>query len=168
VSASSVDSHGDRPARARYASVAIPIGAEERRRLALQLNDMDVVKRLGFEVDLSDDVLVKVHVRKIEPFHLGGMRASAMNCATVAALLDCAIAITGMAHFPGRACGTVDLSLKVMWPIFGDDVSAVGVAMRTSEHLVFAGAELFDGASRLCAVATGIATASTKPQTVTW
>ena len=143
----------------------IPLDLRERLAFQEERNKTEVMLHWRMRLDLSGPESVRVDLADVMPFHLGGLRASAFNCAAITVLLDCAVAISGMLQFPSESCATVDLSIKIMRPAFSR-VWATGAALRKSDHLVFAEAELFDG-DRLCACATGIVAVSPqKPRTV--
>jgi acyl-coenzyme A thioesterase PaaI-like protein len=128
---------------------------EERR------NDLLIMRHLCMRLDLSHPREVSVRLTEVSGFHRGGMRDDSMNCAVLTSLLDCAVATAGMLQFPEKSCGTVQLSVTIMRPVFGPLVRATGYAFRRAYNIVFTGAELFDGA-RVSAVASGIVVASMK------
>ena len=121
-----------------------------------RVNAMPVMRHLAARLDLTDAVATRVVLDRVQPFHLGGLERPALNGGVIAAMLDGAMVAAGMAQFPGRHCGTVDLAIKLLRPVFTGRAEAVGIVLRRTLNLAFVAAELYDDGDRLCATASGI------------
>lgn len=133
----------------------IPMGAAARQAWADQFNAMPAMGAMDAMLDLSDPVLVRVHLSEVRPHHQGGMGSAAVNGAVIAGLFDAALGVAGVIQFPGRRAGTVELSVKFMRPTRGRSVDAYAITLKRAEGLAFMEGELWSG-QKLCAVATGI------------
>lgn len=133
----------------------IPMDATARQVWAGQFNALPGMSMMGATLDLSDPVVVRVHLSVVRPHHQGGMGSAAVNGAVIAGLFDAALGVAGVIQFPGRRAGTVELSVKFMRPTRGGSVDACAVTLKRAEDLAFMEGELWS-AGKLCAVATGI------------
>ncbi len=151
-------------ARDALAARALPIrlSAEKRRAWETEFNEIPGMSYMGCRLDLSDDRVVAVRLPKVEPHHQGGLGTDAVNGAVLAGFFDIALGVAGVLQFPGRASGTVELSIKFMRPSLGDSLIAYAVALKRSENLAFVESELYC-AHRLCAVATGMVSTAAVP-----
>jgi acyl-coenzyme A thioesterase PaaI-like protein len=133
----------------------IPMDASAREAWAGQFNALPGMGMMGAMLDLSDPVVVTVHLSEVRPHHQGGMGSAAVNGAVIAGLFDAALGVAGVIQFPGRRAGTVELSVKFMRPTRGGSVEAYAVTLKRAEGLAFMEGELWSE-GKLCAVATGI------------
>ncbi|MFU8821568.1 MAG: PaaI family thioesterase [Gammaproteobacteria bacterium] len=133
----------------------IPMDAAARQAWAAQFNALPGMSVMGAALDLSDPLVVRVHLSEIRPHHQGGMGSAAVNGAVIAGLFDAALGVAGVIQFPGRRAGTVELSVKFLRPTRGSSVDAFAVTLKRAEGLAFMEGELWSE-SKLCAVATGM------------
>lgn len=129
--------------------------ADARARWQAGFNALPGMEVMGASLDLSDEILVRVHLSEVRPQHQGGLGSSAVNGAVIAGLFDAALGVAGVVQFPGRRAGTVELSVKFLRPTRGRQVDAWAVTLKRAEGLAFMEGELY-AEGRLCAVATGI------------
>jgi acyl-coenzyme A thioesterase PaaI-like protein len=139
----------------RARGLPIPMDATARQAWAAQFNALPGMGMMGAALDLSDPVVVRVHVSEVGPHHQGGMGSEAVNGAVIAGLFDAALGVAGVIQFPGRRAGTVELSVKFLRPTRGASVDALAVTLKRAEDLAFMEGELWSE-GKLCAVATGI------------
>lgn len=133
----------------------IPLDAAGRVEWQESFNTHAGMQTIGCRLDLADPRVVRVHLPRIEPHHLGGIGSDAVNGAVLAGFFDIALGVAGVLQFPGQRAGTVDLSIKFMRPTLGDSVTAYAVALKRAESIAFVESELYsDG--RLCAIANGM------------
>lgn len=133
----------------------IPMDATARQAWAAQFNALPGMGLIGAALDLSDPVVVRVHLSEVRPHHQGGMGSAAVNGAVIAGLFDAALGVAGVIQFPGRRAGTVELSVKFLRPTRGASVDAWAVTLKRAEDLAFTEGELWSE-GKLCAVATGM------------
>jgi acyl-coenzyme A thioesterase PaaI-like protein len=122
---------------------------------AAQFNALPGMGMMGAALDLSDPVVVRVHLSEVRPHHQGGLGSAAVNGAVIAGLFDAALGVAGVIQFPGRRAGTVELSVKFLRPTRGASVDAWAVTLKRAEDLAFMEGELWSE-GKLCAVATGM------------
>lgn len=133
----------------------IPLDAAARHAWQAQFNALPAMGATGASLDLSDEVLVRVHLAEVRPDHQGGMGSSAVNGAVIAGLFDAALGVAGVIQFPHQRAGTVELSVKFLRPTRGRSVDAWAIALKRAEGLAFMEGELWSE-DRLCALATGL------------
>jgi len=114
------------------------------------------MRHLGAEIILEDDYIVSCAIKHIMDYHRGGMGISALNGAIISSLLDCVIAVSGVLQFPGKKAGTVELSIKIIKPLFGNSAYAEGFVTKKAKNISFSEGFLYDENSKLCARASGI------------
>lgn len=136
-------------------ALEIPMQASQRERFAGDFNDLPAMRHFGARLVLDHECLVRVDLDEVETHHRGGLGTHAVNGAVIAGLFDCALGVAGVLQLPGKRTGTVELSIKLLRPVVGDEVEIFGAAIKRSKQIVFAESELFSG-GRLCALATGI------------
>lgn len=135
--------------------LAFPLQATACERFAERFNALPAMAHMGAQLDLSTPPLVQVHLPRIEDHHRGGMGTEAVNGAVLSGLADCALGVAGVLQFNGESAGTVDMSIKFLRPALGDSLVACAVALKRSDRLVFAEAEIY-ASGKLCALATGV------------
>lgn len=133
----------------------IPLDEAKRRRWQDEFNAHQGMQYIGCRLDLADPRVVRVHLPRIQPHHLGGLGTDAVNGALLAGFFDIALGVAGVLQYPGQRAGTVDLSIKFMRPTLGSSVTAYAVALKRAENIAFVESELYSG-SRLCAIASGM------------
>jgi len=133
----------------------IPMDAPARQAWAAQFNALPGMGMMGAALDLSDPVVVRVHLSEVRPHHQGGMGSAAVNGAVIAGLFDAALGVAGVIQFPGRRAGTVELSVKFLRPTRGASVDAWAVTLKRADDLAFMEGELWSE-QKLCAIATGM------------
>lgn len=134
----------------------IVLKAEQRTLWMKRFNDLPVMRHLGAQVDLDDEVNVRVLVPRFEPYHLGGMGGATMNGGVIAAMFDCALGVAGWVQNPDRTSGTIQLDIQLMRAVSEPRVACYARATRATRTAVFVEAVLFDGRNRACAQASGI------------
>lgn len=120
-----------------------------------RFNQIPAMHHMGARLDLSAPPRVIVHLADVQPHHRGGMGTEAVNGAVLAGLADCALGVAGVLQFSAERSGTVEMSIKFLRATVGPSVTAHAVALKRSDSVVFAEAELYS-AGRLCALATGM------------
>ncbi len=147
----------------RLHAQAIPLDAAERLRWQERMNALPAMRLMGTHLNLEDAAVVRITLANVVEHHLGGLATRAVNGAVIAGMFDAALGIAGTLQFPGQRAGTVELSIKLMRPVFEAPLEVLGVAVKRTPHLVFTEAELHaDG--RLCASATGIVAVASNPK----
>lgn len=142
----------------RAKALPIPMDAEARRTWAAHFNEFLDRGYFGARLDLEDTAVARLRLERIEAHHLGGMGTNVVNGMIIAGLFDAALGVAGLAQFPGRRAGTVDLSIKLMRPSRGP-ITVYAVATKANDRLAFAQSELFsDG--EYCATASGMVVVS--------
>ena len=137
-------------------TIRIPLSAEQRALWQARLNTLAVLTQMGAELDLSDDKSVRIRLVRSLPAHSGGLGGDAINGATLAALVDCGIAATGVLLFRGRTCGTLHLSIDFMKPVRAALPELECRVLRRSGTLAFVEARLFDHRGATYLKASGI------------
>lgn len=142
----------------RARALPIPMDIEGRRAWAAHFNAFLDKGYFGARLDLEDAAVARLGLDRIEPHHLGGMGTNVVNGMIIAGLFDAALGVAGLAQFPGRRAGTVDLSIKLLRPSRGP-ITVYAVATKANDRLAFAQSELFS-AGEYCATATGLVVVS--------
>ena len=157
VAAGDARGESERVAERALAERGLPIPLDPEARTAWQdaFNVHAGMQYIGCRLDLADPRVVRVHLPRIEPHHLGGLGSDAVNGAVLAGFFDIALGVAGVLQFPGQRAGTVDLSIKFMRPTLGSSVTAYAVALKRAENIAFVESELYSG-GRLCAIANGM------------
>ncbi len=120
-----------------------------------RFNDIPAMRHMGARLDLSTPPRVCVHLVEVQAHHRGGMGTEAVNGAVLSGLADCALGVAGVLQFHAERAGTVEMSIKFLRATLGQSVTAHAVALKRSDSVVFAEAELYSG-GRLCALASGM------------
>ncbi|HEY0523483.1 MAG TPA: PaaI family thioesterase [Stellaceae bacterium] len=142
--------------RGRTATLPFPLDDADVAAWEERLNKLPVIIRLGARFDLSDRYAAQVHIDEIRPDHLGGLGVAALNGATIAGIIDCAIGAAGVVHFSGERAGTLNLALNFMKPVLGKRVTARCIVTRKTKTLLFTEACVLDRRGSVCVTATGI------------
>ena len=139
-----------------FSKSPVQLEREERLKWSSAFNKLAVMQHLGAEICLEDDYIITCAIKNIMDYHRGGMGVSALNGAIISSLLDCVIAVSGVLQFPGKKAGTVELSLKIIRPLFGHSAYAEGFVTKKAKNISFSEGFLYDENSKLCAKASGI------------
>lgn len=145
---------------ADFDKVPILLSETDRNKWSSEFNKLEVMRHLAAKIELSDECIVRCVIQKIADFHRGGMGVSALNGAIISSLLDCVVAVSGVLQFPGKKAGTVELSLKIIRPLFGGSAYAEGFVTKKAKNISFSEGFLYDQNGRLCARASGIVSAA--------
>lgn len=137
-------------------ALKLRLGPREREALQDKVNRLPIVRITGTTVAVAENGVVEARLKRIRPYHLGGGETRFINGAVILGLLDCVLAVAGLAHLDGGRCATVELAVKLMRPVLPKDVRAVGYVVSRSRDLVFAQAEIYDARDRPKVTATGI------------
>jgi len=144
------------PPPSRASALKLRLGLREREALEDKINRLPIVRVTGTTVAVSEDGVVEARLKRIRSYHLGGGETRFVNGPVILGLLDCVIAVAGLAHLNGGRCATVELAVKLMRPVLPKDVHAIGYVVSRSRDLVFAQAEVYDARDRPKVTATGI------------
>jgi acyl-coenzyme A thioesterase PaaI-like protein len=131
---------------------------------AKDFNSWPSMQHLGFTLQFTQTGASVICITPLSAIHRGGRGQEAVNGAVISGIVDGAIATVGFAHFPENICGTVQLSISILRPVFGSALYAYGIAVKRTKKMVFCEARIFDSEWRLCATGTGIVAASEKPR----
>lgn len=142
----------------RAKALPIPMDIDARRQWADGFNRFLARGHFGARLDLEDEAVARLSLHRIEDHHLGGMGTNVVNGMIIAGLFDAALGVAGLAQFPGRRAGTVDLSIKLQRPSRGP-ITVYAVATKTNDRLAFVQSELFS-AGEYCASASGMVVVS--------
>ncbi len=120
-----------------------------------RFNQIPAMGHMGARLALSAPSRVCVHLAEVQAHHRGGMGTEAVNGAVLSGLADCALGVAGVLQFNAERAGTVEMSIKFLRATLGHSVTAHAVALKRSDSVVFAEAELYcEG--KLSALATGM------------
>lgn len=135
---------------------------EALRALADVWNAGPPMKHFGARLEFARIDRVHAVIDPVLPFHRGGMGTEAVNGVVLAGLFDLAIGTVGWLTRPETRSATVNLSMSFFRPTRGNRVVAEARLVRGGVNLVFAAAEITDGAGDVtarcdgtCAVALG-------------
>lgn len=148
----------------RPRALAIPRSLEERTASQSRFNQIPASDQFGFKIDLSDSHIVRVVLAELQPYHRGGLGTPAVNGAVIAGMFDVGFGVAGSQQFPDRPTGTIDLSMKLMRPTLGPQVTLYAWSVVKRTNVVYVEAELHDSTSGLCAMGTGIVAVSSTLQ----
>ena len=120
------------------------------------------MKHLGARLEFTRIDRVRAVIDPVLPFHRGGMGTDAINGVVLAGLFDLVIGTVGWLTRPETRSATVNLSMTFLRPTRGPRVVAEARLLRPGMNLIFAAAEITDGAGEVtarcdgtCAVAQG-------------
>jgi acyl-coenzyme A thioesterase PaaI-like protein len=150
----------DSLATPRRRALPLPRSGDERRHWQERFNTLPAAQHFGLRVDLSDPQLVAVRLDDIQPWHRGGLGTPAVNGAVIAAMFDLGLGLAGGQQFPQRPTGTIDLSIKLMKPTLGPQVTLYAWAVEKRTHVVFVEAEVHDAGNGVTAMGQGLVSAS--------
>jgi len=119
-------------------------------------NRSEVLRYLGIELSFPDAALCLVRLPVVRAEQRGGKGSDAINGGVLAALFDFAIGGTAMLAPPLRRNATAQLNLNYQRAVRGSSARCVARIDRTTKHLLFSSAELFDEHDQVCAKATGL------------
>lgn len=120
------------------------------------------MKHFGARLEFTRIDRVRAVIDPVQPFHRGGMGTDAVNGVVLAGLFDLVIGTVGWLARPEARSATVNLAMAFLRPTRGDRVVAEARLVRSGLNLIFAAAEITDGAGEVtarcdgtCAVAHG-------------
>ena len=120
------------------------------------------MKHLGARLEFTRIDRVRAVIDPVLPFHRGGMGTDAINGVVLAGLFDLVVGTVGWLTRPETRSATVNLSMTFFRPTRGPRVVAEARLLRPGMNLIFAAAEITDGAGEVtarcdgtCAVAHG-------------
>src|SRR6185295_16609275 len=148
----------------RPRAMPLPRTLEERTVWQSRFNEFPAAHQFGFTLDLSDSHIVRVVLPELQPYHRGGLGTPAVNGAVIAGMFDMGLGIAGTQQFPERPTGTVDLSIKLMRPTIGPQVTLYAWSTIKRTNVIFVEAELHDTTNGLCALGNGIVAVSSTLQ----
>jgi acyl-coenzyme A thioesterase PaaI-like protein len=135
---------------------------EALQKLAEVWNDSPPMHQLGARLDFTRIDRVRAVIDPVMPYHRGGMGTDAVNGAVLAGLFDLVIGTVGWLARPDTRSATVSLAMMFLRPTRGERISAEARLLRGGTNLIFAAAEIFDGAGGVtarcdgtCAIALG-------------
>lgn len=146
----------------RVRARAIPLDAASRQAWAARMNGLASMQLMGVVIDLTDPAVAQLRLDTVHEAHRGGLGTSAVNGAVIAGMFDAALGVAGTLQFEGRRAGTIELSIKLMRPVFTAPLEMLAVTIKRSAHLAFTEAELYAD-QRLCAIASGIVAIASLP-----
>lgn len=97
-----------------------------------------------------------VSIEKIQAIHTGGFQSTAINGMVLMGLLDSAICAATLSHLAGTHCATLEISVKFIKPVIGNNIKAVGEVMSHSRDIYFCKSSIIDATGRIRALATGV------------
>lgn len=136
-------------------SEAIRFTPEQLAVFLANFNKLDAITHFGATVETRENHLVLVELANVQTHHQGGLGTHAVNGAVVSGLFDCGLGVAGLLQFPGRRCGTTELSVKFLRPVLGEQVRVYAAAIKTADNVAFVEGMLFSGKA-LCATASGM------------
>jgi uncharacterized protein (TIGR00369 family) len=128
---------------------------EALRELARKWNDSPPMRHFGARLEFERVDRVRAVIDPVSSFHRGGMGTEAISGVVLAGLFDLVIGTVGWLTRPDSRTGTVHLSMSFMRPTRGDRVVAEARLVRAGANLIFASAEIFDGAGEATARCDG-------------
>jgi uncharacterized protein (TIGR00369 family) len=152
----SAEAPAARPPPSISSALKLRLDPRERRALEDKVNRLPVVRATGTTVAVFENGIVEARLKRIRRYHLGGGETGFVNGPVILGLLDCVLAVAGLAHLNGGRCATVELTVKLMQPVLPKDVHALGYVVSRSRSLLFAQGEVYDARDRPKAMATGI------------
>jgi acyl-coenzyme A thioesterase PaaI-like protein len=114
---------------------------------------------MGGTVSARGQTLVCVELASLQEHHRGGLGTRAVNGAVISGLFDCGLGVAGLLQFPGKRCGTAELSVKFLRPVLGEQVRVYAATIKAADNVAFVEGMLFSG-NALCATASGMVATS--------
>lgn len=131
-----------------------------------EFNSWPSMKHLGFNLKFINRFASIICIDNVSSIHRGGLGIDAVNGAILSGMMDGAIATVGFAHYPENICGTSNLSINILRPVFGDHIYSCGYAIKKNRNMAFCEALLYDSDFKVCATATGIVGVSKNSSTM--
>lgn len=125
------------------------------RELARKWNDSPPMRHFGARLEFERVDRVRAVIDPVSSIHRGGMGTDAISGVVLAGLFDLVIGTVGWLTRPDSRTGTVNLAMSFVRPTRGDRVVAEARLVRAGTNLVFASAEIFDGAGEVTARCDG-------------
>jgi uncharacterized protein (TIGR00369 family) len=140
------------------------------RAFADKWNGSPPMRHFGARLEFERIDRVRAVIDPVSAFHRGGMGTDAVSGVVLAGLFDLAIGTVGWLSRPDARTATVNLAMSFIRPTRGDRVVAEARRIRSGVNLIFASAEVLEGAGEVtarcdgtCAVLLGEHPASSGP-----
>lgn len=133
-------------------------------RIEQMINSIAIFKLFGAVIKIESVGNAKVTIDRTSDIHAGGFQSTAVNGMVLMGLLDAAICSAALSHLGSTYCATVEMSVKFMKPVFGNDVQALGTVISRSKDLFYCQASVSDSLGRIRALATGIVKSANPPK----
>lgn len=121
-----------------------------------RVNNLAIAKHLGAKVEVQADGSVHARIDEIQPHHLGGQEANAINGVVLMGLLDAAMGAAAIVRLRGERQATIELSAKIMRAVPARAVTAIGSVLSASRDVVFCQAVISDENGRPAVHGTGV------------
>lgn len=126
------------------------------RRIEEKLNKLPIFKTFGAVIEIQESGIASVSIENIQDIHTGGFQSTAINGMVLMGLLDSAICAAALSYFDGARCATVEISVKFLKPVIGENIKALGEVISRSSDIYFCKSSIVDPTGRIRALATGI------------
>lgn len=140
----------------RLRAIAHALDAEAAEARLAAIRGMPAMAHGSVEIERVDERLIAVHLRALQPHHLGGFSGTrpVVNGAVIAGLFDCAFGVAARLQYADGVTATVDLSMQYMQATHGPQVTLYGAVVQRRARLAFSEAVLVDGRGELTARGT--------------
>jgi uncharacterized protein (TIGR00369 family) len=125
------------------------------RAFAEKWNGSQPMRHFGARLEFDRVDRVRALIDPVAPFHRGGMGTDAISGVVLAGLFDLTIGTVGWLSRPDARTATVHLAMSFIRPTRGDRVVAEARRIRSGLNLIFASAEISDGAGEITARCDG-------------
>jgi acyl-coenzyme A thioesterase PaaI-like protein len=119
-------------------------------------NASQQLKHFGLSIDLADIKYPKCAVKKIKPYHLGGIGQSYVNGAFISALIDLSIGLAGLAALKEGYLATSQININFKKPIVNKPFHAYSKITEVIDNQVFVESIVYNNANEPCVFAQGI------------
>jgi uncharacterized protein (TIGR00369 family) len=136
--------------------LSLDITSQPFSRIEEMINAMAIFKELGAVIKIEDTGNAKVTIAQTRDVHTGGFQSTAVNGMVLLGLLDAAMCCAALSHLESAHCATVEMSVKFMKPVLGNDVTSVGTVISKSKDLFYCQASISDNLGHIKTLATGI------------
>lgn len=120
------------------------------------INDIPIFKLFGAQINIQEHGKAFVNIEQVKDIHTGGFQSTAINGMVLMGLLDSAICSAALSYLDGNHCATVEISVKFIKPVVGNNIKAVGEVISRSKDIFFCKSSIIDSTGRVRALATGI------------
>lgn len=133
-------------------------------RIEKMINSIAIVKLFGAVVTIEDTGVTSVRISQTGELHEGGFQSTAVNGMVLMGLLDAAMCSSALSYLESSHCATVEMSVKFMRPVVGDDLRAAGTVISKSKDLFYCQATIADNLGDIKTLATGIVKSVAPPK----